>query len=169
MATIVLRPNGAGNSSAMTAVGDTPNWKCVDDTTYDNDTTYVNSTTGLPLLDLYTIDASGLPSGAVISNINVICRVKKLAPSGGTNRIAIRIGGTTYYSTNKGATASYTSTSNSWATNPNSGSAWTVADIGNLQIGGELTAGPGNIRYTGVNVTVTYTLPAARNSIFLIG
>lgn len=44
----VLRPNGAGSFSDLTPVGDTPNWKCVDEVTHDDDTTYVkvnNSTT----------------------------------------------------------------------------------------------------------------------------
>lgn len=173
MATLILYPNGAGSSSVLTPVGDTPNWKCVDEVgTIDSDTTYVYRAGGLGTgLDLYTIDASGVPSGAVISNVRSINYSKRVG-TGGATKAAIRIGGTNYLGTSKSLTTSYSGaiTFTDWATNPNSGVAWTVADMSSLQVGVESAPGPSDARTTAVRIIITYTEPAvASNKIFMIG
>ena len=50
-----LLPNGAGSQSDYTPVGDTPNWKCVDDPVGapDDEATYIKISSGQPPLDTY--------------------------------------------------------------------------------------------------------------------
>lgn len=171
MATVILRPNGVGNSTQWAANGAGTNWGCV--TSNDGDTTYISSATS-GHIDLYTIDASALPSDAIISGITVSHRIRREV--GGinlTHSVRIRIGGTTYSGTNgtlTGASVSYIlTTPGTWATNPNSGVAWTVANINALEIGSYRGAGAVTARVTEVYVTVTYTQPppaAPNNSAF---
>jgi len=56
MSTLILRPNGDGSfGQEWTTVGDTPNYKCVDETTSDGDDTYVYSNTSYDS-DSYTLE-----------------------------------------------------------------------------------------------------------------
>ena len=174
MATLTLYPNGAGNSSILTPAGDTPNWKCVDEVgSIDSDTTYVYRAGGLGAgLDLYTIDASGVPSGAIIRNVRSVNYSKRAGLGGGTTKAAIRIGGTTYLGVSKSLSTNYSAavTFTDWATNPNSGVAWTVADMSSLEVGVEAAPGVADARVTSVRIIITYTVPTVEsNRIFLIG
>lgn len=170
MATVVLRPNGAGASTQWTPNGAAANWQCVGSN--DGDTTYVSSATS-GHTDLYTIDASTLPANAIISGITVSYRIRRV--TGGINlqhSARVRTGGTTYNGgtgTITGASVSYQLSSFAWATNPNTGVAWTVANISAMQIGVNRGTGAVTARVTEVYVTVTYTVPAYTNKIFFIG
>ncbi len=172
MATLTCYPNGAGNSTQFTAVGDSANYLCVDDlsSSPDSDTTYVEHSTTGTKLDLYTFDFSGVPSNAIISNIAIYGRFKRVGGTYTSNKLAIRIASTNYLSGNKGTATSYTLYGNIWVTNPNSGAAWTVANLSTLECGVEsVMSVAGSQRITSCYAVVTYTLSAAQNKIFLIG
>lgn len=160
MATVILRPNGVGNSTQWTANGAGTNWGCV--TSNDGDTTYISSATS-GHTDLYTIDATSLPSDAIISGITVSHRIRR--ETGGINlqhSVRVRTGGTTYNGgggTLIGASVSYQLSSFAWTNNPNTGVAWTVANINALEIGTNRGTGAVTARVTEVYVTVTYTQP----------
>lgn len=82
--TETLRPNAVGDNSELTPVGDTPNWKCVDEATSDGDTTYVRSsiTDELFYLDLYNIDASAIPAGSTINSVTVYAMIRSIHATG---------------------------------------------------------------------------------------
>lgn len=65
MPVATLRPNGAGDQTEFRALGDHPNWKCVDDVTPDDMTTCSNSTYDSERDD-YALEDLGL--GAVTIN-----------------------------------------------------------------------------------------------------
>jgi hypothetical protein len=159
MITAQLRPNGAGSVTALTPVGATPNWMCVDDPSIDSDTTYVSAAAGAgALIDTYTFSASSVPSGAIVRNVRVLAYVKRMGADG-TCKVLVRIGGVNYPSGSKFLTANYSATlaRNDWATNFFTGLPWTVADLSTLQVGIELTPGAASeARCTLVLVEVTY-------------
>ena len=162
MATLLLRPNGIGALSEMTAVGATDNWDCVNEVTADNDTTYAELTaTGQR--DFYTIDTSALPYNAVISSV-VVTRVMRATVTGNHSFAGgLRINGIIYWAST--GSSNYTNfnwiTQNgpTWTTNPATGQRWTVAALkGDFQIGHRLITIPGNVRTTQVYLTVQYVL-----------
>lgn len=62
---LLALPDAAGADSAWTAVGDTPNFECVDETPPDEDTTYVKALSA-SLKDTYNLGAITLPTDHVI-------------------------------------------------------------------------------------------------------
>ena len=152
MGTLILRPDGVGTYSQLTPYGDTPNWKCVDDITPDNDSTYVaeNTDTGV---DTYEMEDHTAETGA-ITNVRVYIRAKKVGGDGSA-RCAIRPAGIVYYGS-VSINFAWNDYYYDWATNPGGGS-WTWTHIDNLQAGVELTYIAGAPRCTQVWIVVTYT------------
>lgn len=159
---------GAGNSSQFTAVGDTPNWRCVDEIqgaypntftgSADSDTTYVGCTTATTVIDLYTIDISQVPSNAKIVSFRVLGRAKKVSGTG-THTLCIRVNGTNYFGTGQATSASYVSSSTTWSSNPNTSKAWTVEDLAALEIGTRYVCSvAGDFRFTSIYIEFTYRL-----------
>ncbi len=154
-----LRPDGAGSSTDFTAVGDSPNWRCVDETSADGDATYVRSIDYIFYRkDLYTIqDHSG--SGA-IKRVTVWIRSRASTTFLGSSTVktVIRTYSTNYLGNAVTLTTSYTDYSTIYATNPNTGSAWTWPEIDSLQIGlTGLAAWVTSIRCTQVWLVIEYT------------
>jgi len=73
--TETLRPNGAGTTTQLTPVGDTPNWECVDEETADDDTTYVKNTEATWKTDTYAMQNHSVGSGD-IEQVIVYVRAK---------------------------------------------------------------------------------------------
>lgn len=167
MATVTLRPAGVGGSSTNDAVGDTPNWKCVDDVTSDSDTTYVSCPTNTSRIDLYTIDSNSIGASDTINSVTVYAVAYRTAGRASSGNIYMRIVENAI-TTEGGANnlgASYATFSTTWTTRPSDGGAFTKTDIDSLQIGFNIFSGLTNTcRTTQVYVIIDYT-PAAGTSI----
>lgn len=167
--TETLRPNAAGDSSALAAVGDSPNYACVDESSTDEDSTYVNRDHNS---SAYTLDLYNLPahSGAgTINSVTIYARCRKTHDVGYA-KIACKTHSTVYYGSEETLGESYANHSKQYTTNPNTSSAWTWAEIDSLQIGVSLkhviSGPPGSgqgTRCTQVYVEVDYSSgPAAK-------
>ena len=158
-----LRPNAAGDSSALTAVGDSPNYACVDESSADEDTTYVNRDYNSTA---YTLDLYNLPAhsgSGVINSITIYARCRKTHDVGYA-KIACKTHSATYYGSEETLGESYANYSKQYTTNPNTSSAWTWTEIDALQVGVSLKhviSGPPEMgqgtRCTQVYVEVNYT------------
>lgn len=177
MATVTLRPNGAGNETSWTPNGAGTNYGCVSEVSVDNDTTYLNfAGAGTNKRDLYTIDANSIGAGDTINSITVYV-VARLVTTGRlvTTNVAtcIRENGTTTQSGNHAITlTSYVTKSNTWTTKPSNGTAFTKTDIDNLQIGVfGVQTDSNNCRCTQVYVVVDYTASSGtpRSQAMMIG
>lgn len=162
MATVTLRPAGAGNSTQLTASGAATNHGCVNEATADNNTTYVVTTTSNGTQkDLYTIDANSIGASDTINSITVyiIARATATGRLITCNRqISIRENGTDTHDTSVALTTSYATSSKTWTTKPSNGAAWTKTDITNLQIGAQfIISGATTARATMIYVIVDYT------------
>lgn len=162
MATEILRPNGAGFITELTANGAATNWECVDEASHDSNTTYVsNNSSGITKKDLYTINANSIGVSDTINSVTlyIICRCTA------TGRLIVNTGyryirenGVSTVGGSNSLTTSYASYSTTWNTKPSNGSAWTKTDIDNLQIGVQLlVSGATESRCTQVYVVVDYT------------
>lgn len=169
MATLVLRPNAAGDITQNTPIGAATNWQCVSESSTDEDTTYNVCVNGSGTLrDLFNLDATGLSASDVISQILVTVRIRKVGVDYAeidSINIQTAAGG---FSSGSGAapfsiTTSYVDHVRTSTTVPGTvGAAWTVSDLETLQVGYDLFGGYGDdIRVTQVFVTVTYTSPPA--------
>ena len=159
MASETLRPNGSGDLTNLNPVGDSPNYKCVDESSSDGDTTYVATTTAKPSgSDLYNIEDTGIPAGSTINGVTVFARCRStsttykasfwilLKKSGGTiQQGAEHIPSTTYTSYHD----SFTGVS--------------LSDLNGLQIGISIASGSNTYYYSGrctqVYVVIDYTPP----------
>lgn len=158
-----LRPNGAGTAQHA-AVGDTPQWKCVDEVTSDGDVTYLaNSNDGLTILvdrhnlhDVATVLGSN-PAGT-ISKVEVFV-LARTAQQGTIQscRITVRKGVTNLFGPSIDLTGvgSYTTLTRDFGT-------MTLAEVNSLTAGLETTVqgdGLGNqaeVRWTQAWVVVTF-------------
>ena len=136
----ILRPNANGDLAQLYVYpSDGIHWNKVSDVVPDDDATYVHrygGTTGTSY-DSYHLADLGV-SGAVITNVRVVARVRRIAmnPSGTyptTIGLGVRINGLNYSSNYTVSSNSYVTIARDFATNPNTGSSWTVADISALQ------------------------------------
>jgi len=155
-----LRPNASGDLTTLNPVGDSPNYKCVDDVSSDGDTTYVATTTAQPgNSDLYNIEDTAIPAGSTINSVTVyaVCRSTSptykasfwilLKKSGGTiQQGAEHVPSTTYTLYHDGFTGV------------------SLSDLNGLQIGIAIASGSNALYYSGrctqVYIEINYTPPA---------
>ena len=164
MATEILRPNAAGDSTEFTVTGATYNWQAVDEATPDDDVTYV----GYALYskkDLYNIQDSGIDDGDTINKVTLYARVKKPTSTYYKGYYGLKSGATEDWGTEITFTASYVDYSREYTTDPNTGSAWTKAALNALQIGERILDGANSgMRCTQIYVEVDYTAVTEKSS-----
>lgn len=161
--TETLRPMGVGTTTQLTAVGDTPNWKCVDEETADDDTTYVYRVESgfytSSKYDTYAIQNHSLGSGTINSvTIYIRCKMSGSPYSTHWAKTAIRTHDTNYYGSQNNLGTSYVNYNTQYTTNPYTGSAWTWDEVDAMEAGVQL-AGDVSLqsRCTQVWVVVDYT------------
>jgi hypothetical protein len=153
MATLTLRPNGAGNQQNWNAEGG--DYTRVDESSSDGDTTRLYSPTDNAVAT-FALDDPTTQEG-VINSVTVYIYTRGLDPVSNTVQLAVRIASTDYFSsTQTYNNTSYHNESNAWTTNPNTGVAWTWADIIALEAGMKRIGGGGQA-VTQVWVEVDYT------------
>jgi hypothetical protein len=154
---------GVGTTTQLTAVGDTPNWKCVDEETADDDTTYVYRVESgfytSSKYDTYAIQNHSLGSGTINSvTIYIRCKMSGSPYSTHWAKTAIRTHDTNYYGSQNNLGTSYVNYNTQYTTNPYTGSAWTWDEVDAMEAGVQL-AGDVSLqsRCTQVWVVVDYT------------
>jgi hypothetical protein len=143
--TETLRPNASGTYTQCAGFGDSPNYRCVDDVTPDEDTTYVWPGVGGLRRDTYATEDSGVGTGT-INSVTLYFRAR-LAGSCPTHTASTQLltHGTLYPGANVTLTGSYADYSTVYTTNPNTGSAWTWTEVNDMEIGIGITGcSPGN-------------------------
>lgn len=133
----ILRPNAPGDVTALIPVGDTPNWKCVDEATPDEDTTYVKGSNPAFRGDLYNLPASS--GSGIINFIKIYYRCKKGPTDPARAYASLKSDAQVKHSSQPLLTTSWVNYSYQWDTNP-AGLPWTWAEIDALQIGINLHA-----------------------------
>jgi hypothetical protein len=131
----ILRPNGPGSLTQLGHNGDTPNWKCVDDITADEDATFVDKWGSEMFWDLYAL--SDFTGSGTINNITVNIRCGYEGTEGWTNP-GLWVDGAKYEGTQfhlYGGEHQYATFSHTWTTNPKTNQAWTPSDLNALQAG----------------------------------
>ena len=173
-ATAVFYPNANGDEDEMTPVGDTPEYKCIDEVVADDDTTCVyhnNMLLGVYYAGLYQIPDHTTETGTI--NSITVCYRWKWYPNGMSGRGQIfpylKLGSAAIFST-----ATYASTvqedvwinySYTYTSVPSTGAAWAWNDIDNLQIGFKLKSPDTDVgANAGVFVTQTYLVVNYNNS-----
>ena len=133
--TETLRPSASGSYTQCARVGDSANYRCVDDVTPDGDTTYVYPGSAGELRDTYTTQDSGVGVGT-INSVTLYFRAR-LAGSCPTHTANTQLltHGTLYPGTSVTLSGSYADYSTVYTTNPNTGSAWTWAEVNDMEIG----------------------------------
>jgi len=159
VSTLTIRPNAAGTFSQWTPVGDSPNYKCVDEEIRDGDVTYVRDTVGKKS-DSYNLQDHTTQTGS-ISNVKAVAWAYDAA--GPENlHLTVVIGGMQYLGAKQILTGSYAQYTENWAQNPATGANWTWSSIDALEAGiytvpaGKWT---GDVHVTQLYVEVTYTVP----------
>jgi len=157
--TLTIRPNAAGTFSQWVPVGDSPNFKCVDEEIRDDDATYVRDTVGKKS-DSYNLQDHTTQTG-IISNVRAVAWAYDA--SGPENlHLTVVIGGIQYLGLKQILTGSYAQYTENWAQNPATGANWTWSNIDALEAGiytvptGKWT---GNVHVTQIYVEVTYVVP----------
>ena len=173
MATVTLRPAGAGNETNLTPHGVASNYGCVNEVSVDNDSTYVDLGTIGQTKDLYTIDTNSIGGSDTINSITVYVVARMVTTgrliSGGVSATIRENGTTTNGVANNLTTTSYVTKSQTWTTKPSSGTAFTQTDITNLEIGVIISqSNANNVRCTQVYVVVDYT-PSGGGSVSKLG
>ncbi len=171
MAFSLLFPNAPGDTTTFNPVGDTPNWKCVDDYAgSDADLTY-NSTfttnSGDDLFNLQTL--ASIPVGEIITHVIFYLYVRYNGGSAAQIIPKVKIGGTVYNQSVINVTSAYAVYPYVYTFVPGTSSPWTVADVNNLQVGyssGALTIN--ELRVTRLTVEV-YSTVNTRATVFLAG
>jgi len=159
VSTLTIRPNAAGTFSQWAPVGDSPNYKCVDEEIRDGDVTYVRDTVGKKS-DSYNLQDHSTQTGS-ISNVRAVAWAYDTA--GPENlHLTVVIGGTQYLGAKQILTGSYAQYTENWAQNPATGANWTWSNIDALEAGiytvptGKWT---GDVHVTQLYIEVTYTVP----------
>ncbi|MFC1991496.1 hypothetical protein ACFLVC_02040 [Chloroflexota bacterium] len=135
-----LRPNAVGDLAQLYVFpSDGIHWNKVSEVVPDDDATYVHRYGGTTRTsyDSYHLTDLGI-SGATITNVQVIARVRRIAmnPSGShhtTIGLGVRVGGISYFSNYNVSSNSYLTLAINYASNPYTGSNWTAEEIDNLQ------------------------------------
>jgi len=158
ISTLTIRPNAAGTFSRWVPVGDSPNYKCVDEEIRDGDVTYVRDTVG-KRSDSYNLQDHTTQTGN-ISNVRAVAWAYDAA--GPENlHLTVVIGGMQYLGAKQILTGSYAQYTENWAQNPATGANWTWSNIDALEAGiytiptGKWT---GDVHVTQLYVEVTYTV-----------
>jgi len=133
--TETLRPNDAGTYSQCDPVGDSPNYRCVDEEVADGDATYVMTSGGATEIDTYNIPDHSEDVGDITS-VTVYVRSK------GTStdylhaaQTVIRTQDTDYFGSYTLLPVTYTNFSTTYDLNPYTTNAWTWDEIDALEIG----------------------------------
>jgi hypothetical protein len=165
MTVVTLRPNAIGDKSQCTPVNDTPNYKCVDEESSDDDGTYVKSITEYNHEDLYNLLDDQIPVGSTINSVRVyaLCRSENVTYPAYANT-KIKTNGSEHNGTIHLPPTTYTLYDTLYTQNPITESAWTIEEINALQIGVVLASNYyltyRNGRCTQVYVVVDYTEPS---------
>lgn len=153
MATLTLRPNGAGNQQGWNAEGG--DYTRVDESSSDGDTTRLYSPTD-NVVATFAMEDHTTQEG-VINSVTVYIYTRGLDPVSNTVQLAVRTGGTDYFSsTQTYNNTSYHNESNTWSTNPGTSAAWTWSEIDALETGMKRIGGGGQA-VTMVWAEVDYT------------
>lgn len=153
MATLTLRPNGAGNQQGWNAEGG--DYTRVDESSSDGDTTRLYSPTDNAVATFAMEDHTS--QEGVINSVTVYIYTKGLDPVSNTVQLAVRTGGADYFSsTQTYNNTSYHNESNAWSTNPGTSAAWTWSEIDALEAGMKRIGGGGQA-VTMVWMEVDYT------------
>jgi hypothetical protein len=132
-----LLPNGAGNSTQMTASAGS-NYQTVDENTPNGDTDYVSETT-VGEKDTYTM--TNLPTNAdAVYGVKEAVYARKDDAGAVTLRQVIRTGGTDYEGGDIALLDSYKFFQAIREQNPNTTAAWTQSDIDGIEAGQKLQA-----------------------------
>lgn len=151
---VVLRPIGAGAQTQLIPIGDSPNWRCVDDVTPDDMKTCVRSISGSKTVDrvgdLYILSAFPY-SSAVINWVQFWIRCHMTG--GDFPGVDYALGGVSFRTHNTkypfapgegmttdpyvpwGEEVGWVSGFEQFTTNPYTGLPWTVAELNELQAG----------------------------------
>ncbi len=156
--TAILRPNGAGNETALSIGGTSPaasNWESVDEVSSDDDVTYVEASGGVYATDLYNLDDTSLSGAIRRVTIYVNCKGTKLGVGACTR---IKTHGAARNGDDITLTTSYANYSTTYDMNPETEEAWTWDEINALQAGVGLQKPTGGAvsRCTQVWVVVDY-------------
>lgn len=153
MATLTLRPNGAGAAQGWDAEGG--DWQKVDESSGDGDTTRLYSPTANAVATFAHEDHT--TQEGVINSVTVYISTRGLDPISNVVQLAVRVSGTNYFSADKTYNnTSYHDESNTWSTNPNTSAAWTWAEVDALEAGMKRISGGGQA-VTQVWIVVDYT------------
>jgi len=136
MATVTLRPNGAGGHTGLTATPATNNYTRVDEAVVD-DTDYVYRGTYTYEYDLYALEDHTIPAGSTVNSVTLYYRYK-VGAGGGTacEKPAIYENSTLTYGTEAcGNSTSWVDGSWAKTTKPSDSGAWSLTDINDLQVG----------------------------------
>jgi len=163
MATVTLRPTGAGTVTQLTPSAGN-NFDCVKEVTQDGDSTYVsmNDAAGINKTDLYTIETNSIGASDVINSVTVYAYARHVLATHATGArgLTIRENSTTTVETMNAMSSSYFLYSKTWTVRPSDSSAFTKADIDSLQIGitlANLGSTATSVRCTQIYVVVNYT------------
>lgn len=133
----ILHPDGTGNSTWWKPIPAIENWKCVNQSTSDEDSTYVVASSTSVLKDLYSLQNHTIEDGKISSvTVHIRCRASALL-SGQSPPVSILIieNSREYESNQFGLTTSYADYSKTYSLNPANGQTWTLKDIDELQVG----------------------------------
>ena len=168
---LTLRPNGPGYTTQLSAHGDSPNWKCIDEVdNHDEFATYVaNDHTGQDPYEFYNFENTN--ENGIINKISTYTYCNHDGGGPGYNWIkhGLYIDGSTYYpeehtEVNPGWQLDILD----WDINPNTELPWTWDDINDLQAGLQMYQNAANqaTYMTQMWIVVDYTHV---NTAFLFG
>lgn len=132
--TETLRPNAAGTYSQCDAVGDSPNYACVDESSPDEDSTYVRTWGGATELDTYNIDDHSEGTGNVTA-VTVYIRPRATSGTHAAEVVLRTNGGDFFGSYTSPVPTTYGDIGALWGTNPSTTNPWTWDEIDALEIG----------------------------------
>lgn len=132
MPTEILRPNGAGDATGLTASAGS-NYQCVDEASANGDTDYVFGTAVGPVVDYYALDDTALTTETVDSvDVQASTKVSANASGGDRSQPGVRLAGSDTNGTLSALTTSYVLRESAGLARPGGGS-WAVSDLNSLQ------------------------------------